>query len=922
MILWRNLRRLAEAVGAVHGQGLVHGRIDARAIYTAGAATDADFRLGGFEFSLRMAELYKAPLGPIGRSGSMGVIFSFLDDWRGIGRAVAELLGLDAALLADEDIVFLQGRARIELRPSEINLVRMLVQPERNRSLDAQIVLDRVDQVLGELESEALANNGHYVLALRFGQTSRLSGALNAASGDAFDVDEADPQLDFVEADIDSGVTLVRAARGDIYLLTESLAYDLKPLRAAGTDETWKVAVCTNARPRDNVHLGRREDLLLSAQRIELIHLGAATRRLRELRTDALDWTAAFAQQAKEDRTLAVRRGLLLVQICEALFKAAEIAPVEVVVQPARGGKRFVELAASDSESRMRLAATLRVDDPHKLLRRLFEREEADLDAEWQLSESAGLGSAIRAAATVRFSQVLQKENRRVYEFEVIDGVVAANADLHLRKVDDTGTEQVLRRRLRMLAALATQSELASMLTDPRARIRTYRNEPLVEDKHFADLDESKQEALRSAWSTGPGQFVVGPPGVGKTKLVTEIVRRTLAEDPTARLLLSAQAHQALDNLAAAVQKKLKATGLDKNAILVRSRADRGFHLSGAQTPDRAKSYLGALLESKLVAGAPAVIKSSLDEMKKAAGVRGNLRTRLPLSTLRQRRSFEALVLQAANILFSTTNSGDLERLIDDGAQFDWTIVEEAAKATGPELLAPQLLSMRRLLIGDHNQLPPFDTDRVAALLEDQSRVKSALTESDLVVGNIFRDFGLDDLREAVDDDAVLSETCAVARRMLLLFESLVTGELERQKRYGEGRRRVATELLEQHRMHPVIGSVISEVFYEGRLETSLKRAREFETEISPVIVSDGRLPLSPIVFVDLPYVQREGGAGEQFPTYHNPAEVEAVLAILGMVRGVPNAQGEDATLAVLSPYNRQVERLGRAVEDRLTTHV
>jgi hypothetical protein len=45
VILWKNLRRLAEALGAVHGQGLVHGRIDTRSIYAAGAATEADFRL-------------------------------------------------------------------------------------------------------------------------------------------------------------------------------------------------------------------------------------------------------------------------------------------------------------------------------------------------------------------------------------------------------------------------------------------------------------------------------------------------------------------------------------------------------------------------------------------------------------------------------------------------------------------------------------------------------------------------------------------------------------------------------------------------------------------------------------------------------------------------------------------------------------
>ena len=42
VLLWKHLLRLAEALGAVHGQGLVHGRIDGRAVYSAGAATKAD----------------------------------------------------------------------------------------------------------------------------------------------------------------------------------------------------------------------------------------------------------------------------------------------------------------------------------------------------------------------------------------------------------------------------------------------------------------------------------------------------------------------------------------------------------------------------------------------------------------------------------------------------------------------------------------------------------------------------------------------------------------------------------------------------------------------------------------------------------------------------------------------------------------
>ena len=181
----------------------------------------------------------------------------------------------------------------------------------------------------------------------------------------------------------------------------------------------------------------------------------------------------------------------------------------------------------------MRLSQALRVDEPQKLLRRLFDREEADVDAEWQLTEAAGLGMTVRAAAGVRFIRPVQKNNPRLYEFEVLDGVVPPNVQLHLRKVDEAGTEQVLRRRLRMLTTLSTQSELAHMLSDPRGRLRTYQDDPLVEDGHFAKLDELKQDALRSIWSTGPSQLVVGPPGVGKTRLVTEIVRRALAGDAT-----------------------------------------------------------------------------------------------------------------------------------------------------------------------------------------------------------------------------------------------------------------------------------------------------------------------------------------------------------------------------------------------------
>ncbi|MGY3362686.1 hypothetical protein ACVWZK_009349 [Bradyrhizobium sp. GM0.4] len=129
----------------------------------------------------------------------------------------------------------------------------MLFQPERNRILDAATVTSRIDAILNELDVEAFADNGRYVLALRLGQTSRLSATLNAASGDAFDTDDADRQMDFIRADLETGASPARTARGDLLLMTENLVYDLQPLRAAGVDESWNVASCDNARHRDRV---------------------------------------------------------------------------------------------------------------------------------------------------------------------------------------------------------------------------------------------------------------------------------------------------------------------------------------------------------------------------------------------------------------------------------------------------------------------------------------------------------------------------------------------------------------------------------------------------------------------------------------------------------------------------------------------
>ena len=54
-LFWRNIARVVTALGLIHRQGLVHGAVNADAIMTEGAE-QPDFQLGGFEWSLSLAD--------------------------------------------------------------------------------------------------------------------------------------------------------------------------------------------------------------------------------------------------------------------------------------------------------------------------------------------------------------------------------------------------------------------------------------------------------------------------------------------------------------------------------------------------------------------------------------------------------------------------------------------------------------------------------------------------------------------------------------------------------------------------------------------------------------------------------------------------------------------------------------------------
>ena len=892
-VLWRNAARMATALDAIHGQKVVHGDLTDASIFTANDH-EADFRIGGFEFCLRIGE--------DGGRLPFNDVYSFVEDWRRLGDLVRGLLGLQHPETSAHWKVRLPALA---LSANELGLLRALATPLRDGHFDRRRLNDLLAAIEKENITDSLADLASYVMGVDCSRASSVPNAIVEVTDACISVDDTKSQLAFVRDDLAAGGKITRLKDGTIWALGETLAYRL--MRSGSENSPWRGVTTKFARPRDAINPGRSPLQLLPQGAINVVIAAAVPTHISALGACAGDWRDLVAEGHDEGTSANddLRRGLLLTEVALALSTLVEAIPVEIV----RHKNKVIWLEPHEDSALARLRLAMGIARPHEQMRQIFQLEQGEIDTDWDLRESPAFGARQQGTTTAVFEQMASLHDRPCYQFRVL-GEAPTSDVLYLCQPSKGASINLVQRRLRMLGALATQKELQATLEHPAASLRSLRCEPLAKDKAYMVLDESKQQALDAIWSSTPLQAAVGPPGVGKTHLLSEIVRRSLEGDASRRILITAQGHQALDNAGTSLVDALNDAEVDSELIIARSKAECDTGHKQLYPAELSAKYLERLIASNLFNCAPPDQQRVLRAMQSAANLRRDAKDTAH-EYGRELRSFESVVLRAANVLLSTSNASDLTRLVEEGAAFDWVIVEEAAKATGCELIAPLLLAMRRLMIGDHDQLPAFDSDRLMAFFDNIGRVRAALRESDELIGTLFADFGLDELREIAKDDASLTRICAAARRNVELFKTIVDRGRERNLKYPDAQK-LALELTVQHRMHPVICDVVSEAFYREKLTTFPRRAETFAKDQPPFQYLNQALPQSPVVWVDLPYCQRMAGAAEHAPNYHNPAERRAVLAVLEKLR--PADDHQPPTLAVLSPYRQQAQRLDQAI--------
>ncbi len=210
--------------------------------------------------------------------------------------------------------------------------------------------------------------------------------------------------------------------------------------------------------------------------------------------------------------------------------------------------------------------------------------------------------------------------------------------------------------------------------------------------------------------------------------------------------------------------------------------------------------------------------------------------------------------LFSANLFRNGQSSG--EHVSD--TNFDWAIVDEAGRATVPEILVPIVKAQRTILVGDERQLPPMVDEMI-----------------------------MQDVKELPDDHNFDTS----------LFQSLV----EQLDGTTSG---YAISLRTQYRMHPAIGNLVSSVFYEGKLENGERaRSRVSKPEMIP----------APVTWLSTSLMQHRSEM-RSGASYANKTEAEVVFQWLDKMES--GHQGRvKLSVGVITGYSAQVERITAQIE-------
>lgn len=382
---------------------------------------------------------------------------------------------------------------------------------------------------------------------------------------------------------------------------------------------------------------------------------------------------------------------------------------------------------------------------------------------------------------------------------------------------------------------------------------------PTIKQPTFisANLNDSQRNAVQKALNTENISLIQGPPGTGKTTVIKEIVGQIIKHDVSTyespRILIVSQSHTAVDNILEGLsqivddQTEVLRIGADNK---ISQEINERYTISAHQRnisrevvenvreyTDNKERLLSAVNDPQEVERWVTIKDIQSDWLER-------------LSDL---SSIEYQLIRSA-VVVAGTCIGFLSNPIVKDMLFDYVIIDEAAKATTPELLVSIIKANKIILVGDQNQLPAYADSSVSPIIAELTKMPE------------YRLFDI-------------------------LYNSL-----------PDSHKQILTT---QYRMIENIGNLISQVFYEGKINTGCSD----DEKQHGLSVFEGKS----IVWLDTSNNPNKKQKKTKGNSYYNEEEKRIILELLQKLNDNNELQNQD--IGIITGYNGQKELLRKAVK-------